>query len=206
MIPGVAFCLRSVNLVFMRFQTSTASPPRTFQFSREKLAEAVHYVCANTPSDQLGNVKLHKILYFSDMFTYLELGQPITGVEYIKQKFGPTARHLAATVASLETSGILKVSREEYFGYWKKSYTCRTGYVRSALSEKETAVLDKFIATVASLSATEVSEISHDAAWESVPFGEVIPYSSIFRVIAPEIDESDIAWGDEIASRYAAAN
>lgn len=190
----------------MRFQTTTPSPARQYQFSREKLAEAVHYVCAKTPAERLGNVKLHKILYFSDMFNYLETGQPITGVEYVKQKFGPTARHLAATLKGLEASGKLKVFQEEYFGYWKKAYVSQTPYVRSALSQPETQVLDKFIDYVADLSASEVSEISHDAAWESVSMGEVIPYSSIFRVIAPEIDEEDVAWADEIAREYASTH
>jgi uncharacterized phage-associated protein len=187
----------------MRFQTTISSPPRAFQFSREKLAEAVHYICANINPEQLGNVKLHKILYFSDMFRYLESGQPITGVEYVKQKFGPTARHLTATLKSLEARGVLSVAEEEYFGFRKKLYACRQSYSRTSLSEDETAILDLFMEKVAALSAAEVSEISHDAAWESVPLGEVIPYSSIFRVIAPEIEEADVAWGEETATQYA---
>lgn len=205
MLGGIAFCLRSVNLGKMRFQTTNTSPPRAFQFSREKLAEAAHYVCANTKPNELGNVKLHKILYFADMFNYLESGQPITGVEYIKQKFGPTARHLTATLKNLQANGVLTVSEEEYFGYRKKTYSCNKPYLRKSLSEQETTVLDQFMKLVATMSAAEVSEVSHDAAWESVPLGEVIPYSSIFRAIAPEIDESDVAWGDEIAVRYATA-
>jgi hypothetical protein len=190
----------------MQFQTTEASAPRTFQFSREKLAEAVHYICARMPLHQLGNVKLHKILYFSDMFRYLESGHPITGVEYIKQKFGPTARHLTAVLKSLESSGTLEVIEEEYFGYRKKTYSCKRPYQRVTLSDDETGVLDEFIAMLANMSASEVSEVSHDAAWESVPLGEVIPYSSIFRVIAPEIDEGDVEWADDVAARYAAAN
>jgi hypothetical protein len=140
------------------------------------------------------------------MFRYLESGQPITGVEYLKQKFGPTARHLAATLSALKAQGKIAVTEEEYFGYRKKSYMCLQHYVRASLSEAETAALDRFSALTANLSASTISEVSHDAAWESVSLGEVIPYSSIFRVIAPEIDESDSAWGDEMARRYATAH
>ena len=190
----------------MRFEPAPHSAQLRFQFSRGKLAEAVHYVCANMPANQLGNVKLHKVLYFADMFRFLETGQPITGVEYIKQRFGPTARHLTATLRELEANGTLSVSSEEYFGYQKKTYRCRRPYDRSLLSNDELDVIQKFMVFVSSLSAAEVSEISHDAAWESVPLGEAIPYSSIFRVIAPEIDEEDVAWGDESATKYASQN
>lgn len=43
-----------------------------------KLKDVVHYVCAQCNQDELGNVKLHKILYFADMLHYLSLRKPLT--------------------------------------------------------------------------------------------------------------------------------
>lgn len=189
----------------MRFQPTEPKPPRQLQFSREKLAEAVHYVCSTVGAERLGNVKLHKILYFADMFHYLERGQPITGVEYVKQKFGPTARHLSAVLAQLKGQGKIDVQEDDYFGFRKKNYVSTKHFVQVTLSDDELKVLSKVSAEVAEMSATEVSEISHNAAWQSVPLGEAIPYSSVFRVIAPEIDEGDLSWGEETARRHAIA-
>lgn len=190
----------------MRFSALQTPEPKAFQFSREKLREAVHYVCANTPRAALGNVKLHKILYFADMFQYLQSGHPITGVEYVKQKFGPTARHLAATIRSLSEDRVLQVQEEDYYGYIKKSYLCLEDFVQRTLSNDELRLFDHFIDYVSQMSANEVTEVSHDAAWESVPLGHVIPYTSVFRVFAPEILEEDIAWGSDTARKHAAAN
>ena len=64
------------------------------QFDRRKLLSVVHCICATGPVEELGRVKLHKILYFADMLHYAARGQPLTGVEYQKQPFGPAARHL----------------------------------------------------------------------------------------------------------------
>lgn len=35
------------------------------QFSRQKFKDVIHYVVANTRPDELGRVKLHKVLYFT---------------------------------------------------------------------------------------------------------------------------------------------
>jgi hypothetical protein len=58
----------------------------------QKLKDVVHYICAQCRQDELGNVKLHKILYFADMLHFLGSNRPLTGVEYQKQSFGPVAR------------------------------------------------------------------------------------------------------------------
>jgi uncharacterized phage-associated protein len=93
-----------------------------FQFDREKFKEAILLIASHCPTAELGNVKLHKILYFSDMLFYLHEGRPITGAEYIKQKFGPVAKHLTATVNELVADGLLACDEVEHFGVYKKNY------------------------------------------------------------------------------------
>jgi len=175
------------------------------QFNKDKLLEAVQFVCDYANSDKLGNVKLHKILYFADMFKFLETGSPITGVEYIKQKMGPTARHLAWAVKELEKQGTLSVSIEDFHGYQKKKYLSEKAFVQEKLSDEELKFLIEFIDFFNDYSAQETSEISHNEAWQSVRMGEVIPYHSVYRLFPTEIDESDINWAKQEATIHALA-
>ena len=88
-------------------------PSASVQFDREKFKEAILLLASYCPAEELGNVKLHKILYFADMMNFLEEGRPLTGVEYLKQKFGPTARHLTSAVEELAREGRLSVREAE---------------------------------------------------------------------------------------------
>jgi hypothetical protein len=52
-------------------------------------------------------------------------------------------------------------------------------------------------------SAREISEISHNAAWESVELGEAIPYFTALRLVPAEINEEDRQWAIDSARAYA---
>ena len=174
-----------------------------FQFDREKLKEAVQFLASYCPPEELGNVKLHKILYFSDMLFFLHEGRPITGVEYLKQKFGPVARHLTAAITDLASEHKIEVVEKEYYGYYKKSYIPVSGFDRQHLSEDEVALLTDVADFVRGKSAQEISEISHNAAWEAAEIGEVIPYFTALRLVPTEFTEEDRNWGIEAAHQYA---
>lgn len=90
--------------------------------NRQKLKDVVHYVCASCHQDELGNVKLHKILYFADMLNFLSTNKPLTGVEYQKQSFGPVARHLSWAVNELDKEGTIRIQKRDYFGFKKTDY------------------------------------------------------------------------------------
>lgn len=173
------------------------------QFDREKFKDAIWAIAAYCPSEELGNVKLHKILYFSDMLTFLDEGRPLTGVEYLKQKFGPTARYLTAAVAELVDEGTLKVEEVNYHGFLKKNYVISAQRSLARLSKAEISLLRDVADFVRGRSAKEISEISHNAAWEAAELGEVIPYTTALRLAPVEVKDSDRAWAKETALAYA---
>lgn len=175
------------------------------QFDREKLKDAVWYLVSICDRQELGNVKLHKMLYFADMLHYLEHGRPITGVEYLKQKFGPTARHLSAALRELQRDGRLIESEDDHFGYVKRSYESLQPYRRSSLNADSEAVLSQVADFVRGKSAKEISDLSHNAAWEAAEMGEVIPYFSALKLVPDEVTESDREWAIDSAQRHAAA-
>ena len=176
------------------------------QFDREKFKEAILFVASYCPTVELGNVKLHKILYFSDMLFYLHEGRPITGAEYIKQKFGPVARHLTAAVNELVSEHKMLCEEVEYFGVYKKNYIVLSDFNPFHLSEYEISLLKEVCDYVRGYSAREISEISHDSAWKMAEMGETIPYHSSLQLVPVEITESDLNWALETARAHATAS
>ena len=151
-----------------------------FQLDRERFKEVVHYAVHYAGSrygiEALGNVKLHKILYFADMLHYLDTGQPLTGAEYQRQKFGPTARHLSRELKALEQEGRLSVSKVPYHGFLKSDYKSLQEPTRHRISQAQIRLIDEIVDFVCDRTAAEISDFSHDDVWSSVPMGERIPY------------------------------
>lgn len=175
------------------------------QFDRQKFKAVVHYVAASTRPEELGRVKLHKILYFADMLTYLAFGRPLTGEEYQKQQFGPTARHLGVALKELTADGRLNVSRALFYGFPKDTFESLEQPRSDLLSRDERRLLDDVIDDVCARSAREISEISHTAAWELAAIGESLPYFTAYLMAPAEVTDDDLAWGMGEAGKILAA-
>lgn len=170
-------------------------------FEKQKLKDVVHYVCARCDRAELGNVKLHKILYFADMLRFIDSGKPLTGVEYQKQKFGPVARHLTWAVNELCRDGLLRVEKRKYFGFAKTDYVSQASPITTRLSNEEIHLLNDVIDFVCERSAKEISELSHDEAWQAASIGETIPYYAAFGLEPAPITDADVEAAIEEARR-----
>jgi len=168
----------------------------TFQFDREKFKDVIHFVCTRCETAELGRVKLHKILYFADMLHFLSAGRPLTGCEYQKQQFGPTAKHLNWAIGQLRSEGRVRCERRDFFGFAKDDFVSMREPDSKRLSSDEHALLNEVIDFVCARTAREISELSHSAAWEMVKFGEVIPYFSALFLAPSETTEEDVAWAE----------
>lgn len=158
----------------------------------QKLKDVVHYVCAQCRPDELGNVKLHKILYFADMLHFLSVNKPLTGVEYQKQSFGPVARHLSWAINELCKEGALRVQKRDYYGFKKIDYFAVQSPSVSRLSNSEIALINDVIGFVCERSAKEISELSHMEPWKAAEIGETLPYPSAYGLLPSEATDDDI--------------
>src|ERR1700730_9194519 len=93
-----------------------------FQFNRVKFADLVLYICAMCEPDRRGAVKLHKVLYFTDMIWFAGTGSPLTGSTYRKRPYGPTSDELLTILRQLSENGRIRIEEMNYFGYRKKVY------------------------------------------------------------------------------------
>jgi hypothetical protein len=178
-----------------------------FQFDREKFKDVVHYavdfVCRTYGADALGNTKLHKVLYYADMLHYLDTGNPLTGVDYQRQRFGPTARHLAQALRELETEQRISVGTVNYYGFAKSQYEPLRTPDRSRLTDDDIRLIEHVAGFVCARTAAEISEFSHDDVWEAVPMGARIPYYASFAMFPVEVTAEDIEDAADEAVRIA---
>lgn len=181
------------------------SPEFGIEFDREKFLDAIHLIihsCRDTP-ELLGKTKLHKCLYYTDMLHYAVKGTAVTGVDYIKQPFGPTARYLDWGLKALRERGQISVHQEEYFGLGKYVFTSEEEPRTNRISVEERALLREVIAFVCERTAREISEISHAAPWQNAAMGERIPYSSAHLLLPPtrQPTERDVQYAEQFVRK-----
>jgi Protein of unknown function (DUF4065) len=166
------------------------------QFKRDKFTDLVHYICAKvTDPSLLGAIKLNKVLWFSDTIAFAEIGESITGVQYIKQKFGPVPKPILPVINGLVRDGILRVEEVFYYGHSKRQFVSVREPVTSSFTEKQLQIVDFVIAAITTRhTAASISDLTHDDIWKLAQIGEEIPHKAMFASKLGEITENDIAW------------
>ncbi len=168
---------------------------KNIKFDLEKFKDVVHlvihYVSNTHGRDALGNTKLHKSLYYSDFLNYLRTMKPLTGEDFLRQRFGPTSRHLKLALEILAQEGRVSTSTSDYFGYKKRDYVSILPPQSNRLAEHEVRLVESMADFVCVHTATEISEFSHDDVWSSVSMGDRIPYFASFGLFPVEITDED---------------
>jgi antitoxin SocA-like protein len=170
--------------------------PEQFNFDERKFKDLLLYVAEQLGDDPtFGETKLNKILFFSDFEAYKMLGRPITGAEYQKNKFGPTARLYTVMRDELIRWNQLRVERKMVVDHVQD--VVRPHEIKPNLaqfSEAELKIVDAVIEEMRQYTNTEASDESHkrSAGWLARDLEETIPYSS--ALINPEpLDDALIA-------------
>lgn len=85
----------------------------------------------------------------------------------------------------------------------KKDYVALRPYTRGRLTESEEAILQDVADFVRGRTAREISDLSHNAAWDAAAMGEVIPYFTALKLVPDEVTESDREWAIDSARQHA---
>ena len=149
-----------------------------------KLVEAIHFICdkaANEP-DELDQIKLNKILWYSDAQAYISNGNSITRERYIKKPFGPVARRNRIAVEELERRGVLRRGRAASgSGFWNTHFDVIENYSPNELTPDELRVIGKvYSAIVDGHTSMSISERSHGEIWQLAENGEDLPLFTVF--------------------------
>lgn len=194
-------------------------PDRT-PFDGEKLAELILYVvnAVEDPS-KLGAVKLHKILYFSDLLYFVQTGGSITGASYIKMPQGPWCEPGEATIHGLQATSRLVERKVPYFNYsQRRFFALDNADVDGQFKATEISLVDAVVSAICfGHSAASISAATHNDLWTyfdhkaplphdcAIPATFREPDSEAVASALSDIDESTWSWSDAAFGRAQAA-
>lgn len=161
---------------------------REFELDEQRFKNLLLYVTESLSDDPtFGETKLNKVLFFSDFEAFKHLGRPITGAEYQKNKYGPTARRYTVMRDELIRWDQLRAERRMVVDHVQD--VLRPHNIKpnvDQFSPDELQIVDSVIEEMRQYTNTEASDESHkrSAGWLAQDPGETIPYSS--ALINPE--------------------
>lgn len=177
---------------------------KKIKFKSDKLRQLILYIlskCGGKPN--FGETVLYKLLYFMDFDAYEVLGKPITGMNYIHQKFGPMPqlKQYQSVVQVMRDDQEIKIFNQNYYGMTQKRYVALKDYNMDNFSIKEKELIDNVIGRLSDLSARQIEEYVHgDAPWQSTDDNEIIPYDLvIYRRLPYAQCDYEQAWQEAAA-------
>jgi Protein of unknown function (DUF4065) len=177
------------------------------EFDQRKFKDLVLYVAQELADDPtFGETKLNKVLFFSDFEAYRLHGRPITGAEYQKNRYGPTARLYTVMRDELVRWDQVRVERRLLVDHVQdvvRLHNITPNMEQFTAAEKE--IVDNFIAEMRRYNNTEVSDLSHEraAGWVAHDFGETIPYQTALISTEP-VDQEIIDYFERLEPSAAA--
>jgi hypothetical protein len=172
------------------------------QEAKERLRELMLFIadrCENEPT--FGATKLNKILFYADFMSYALYGEPITGVTYKKLDRGPVPTVLKLVRDEMEVQGDIVVKKSSYHNLVQHRVISLREANLKKLKARDIKLVDEVIQALSKHNASEVSELSHNRAWQIPGYGEPIPYEAAF-LSDREPTERDIARARELSSEY----
>lgn len=164
----------------------------TFELRLDKLTEAVVYLVNGSQNDRnFGETKLVKLLYYADCAAFLQSGEPITGVTYLRYPHGPYPRAWSTRKSAMELAGDVDIFSEELgIDVHRHRWITNRPVVPGILSPQEEAILKEQLERFANFNGTEIADYAHqEFGWILTEPGEPIPYDLAGLSDVPLTDE-----------------
>lgn len=176
------------------------------EYNEEKFKELILYIAQQCQSHPFfGATKLNKLLFFSDFIAYEDLGESITGAEYMALEFGPAPRRMLPIRWEMLLERDIVIERS---GAQTRTIPRRPPNLER-FSPEEREIVDRLIGLLQFRDADWVTELSHRflgwrAAWaETLATGEwaTIPYETVHVSNIP-LNESELIDGLPLAEKH----
>ena len=179
----------------MTFEFSTLNP-------NERLREMILYIVKRHHGNtRFGATKLNKILFFSDFRFFALRGEPITGVSYKKDEFGPVPADIGTLLKQMESAGELEQKKHTYGRTKRSVFTAKRQANLTNFTKEQIAEVDSAINKVIWMKSGDVSDLSHTRLWKIARMGEQIPYEAALISDAP-LTNYEIGRTKKLCSQY----
>jgi len=145
----------------------------------EKFKTLVLHIANSPYVNDLGKVKLWKLIYFIDTNALRETGQTITGSEYIKYEHGPVPSRGDKILKQMKKENKIDIQQEIYSSYRINKIVPQDMPETNIFSEEEISLIDKTCQNYGVRTAGYLSEVSHDEpAWH---------YAKMLNKLSPKL-------------------
>jgi uncharacterized phage-associated protein len=129
--------------------------------------------------------KVFKILYFADQKHLAKFGRPVTGDDYVAMKHGPVPSNIYGLLKAIKGGSFFHEVEEQYAGYFDVKFHFVTAKINSdldLLSETDIECLSEAIAENKDLNFFQLTDKSHDDAYENSVKDDLISLFDIAKV------------------------
>ena len=169
-----------------------------------KFGELILYLAKLSEADpKCGRTKLNKLLFYVDFRAYERFGAAVSGQQYQKRDFGPTAGAFMPVVRSLEEERACVWADRTYGGKpMKKLLALREPNVK-VFGPEEIDLIHETLAELLPLDARDLTNRTHDfAGYQAAGMGEDIPYNMVFVDDARPLSPEEQDWAFSVVKGY----
>ena len=170
--------------------------PKATGINEGRFKDLILYASKQLADDPaFGSTKLNKVLFFSDFEAYRTLGSSITGAEYQKNHYGPTARLYVPLVDQMLGHAFVRIEKRFVGGHAQDVLTPLVEPNMKQFSTAELEIVDRIIAEMRTFTNTEASDLSHERSpgWQLLELGDTIPYETALIDTEPP-SNADVAY------------
>lgn len=157
---------------------------RTNLFDPEKALNAILWIAKRIPSPTFHSIS--KLLYFADRLHLERYGRLISGDSYVAMKNGPVpsgAYDIMKAVRGDGTCAVEAEAQEALTVDGRYHVIPRRAANEAHFSESDLECLHETIQQYGSLSFKELTDLSHDAAWDSADENDIIELEQIIATL-----------------------
>lgn len=144
--------------------------------TRQKVLQAVHFICHVADGLPLGATRLNKILWFAEKDSFLRTLQPMLGLSFVKGPFGPMPPDAATACGDLAESGAISCETKQYGSYaYKEMRSLREPDTHLLSADEKMTLRDLTWEICTEHSARSISDLTHNAIYHMLSMGEAYP-------------------------------
>jgi uncharacterized phage-associated protein len=160
-----------------------------FEFNLDKGIEAILHIAQKVDDPTFHRIS--KIMYFADRKHLEKYGRFICGDSYVAMKHGPVPSEIYDILKAVKADAVLSLKPYEAAKKVQSAFSVQEQYevkhLREAnldfFSESDLECLNYSIENYRDLSFDELTELSHDQAWEAANENDFIEIEQIARTL-----------------------